>query len=82
MHPRSSPAGKCLSALDTTSRCRLVLMSWLRHAWMSYMVDQPPTTDKIMQSGVRKWETAEHRPNLTLSRAAFKTYSTYVSRSI
>ncbi|KAL1954667.1 hypothetical protein VTO42DRAFT_819 [Malbranchea cinnamomea] len=46
------------------------------HAWLAYMVDKPPTTDKIMQTGVRKWETPEHRPNMTLSRAAFKTYST------
>ncbi|EHA22372.1 hypothetical protein ASPNIDRAFT_204434 [Aspergillus niger ATCC 1015] len=46
------------------------------HAWISYMVDAPPTADKIMQTGVRSWELPEHRPNLTLSRAAFKTYST------
>ncbi|OQE16995.1 hypothetical protein PENSTE_c022G03889 [Penicillium steckii] len=46
------------------------------HAWISYLVDSPPTTDKIMQAGLRTWELPEHRPNLTLSRAAFKTYST------
>ncbi|EAU30509.1 conserved hypothetical protein [Aspergillus terreus NIH2624] len=46
------------------------------HAWISYMVDAPPTADKIMQTGVRSWELPEHRPNLTLSRGAFKTYST------
>ncbi|EAA63833.1 hypothetical protein AN2260.2 [Aspergillus nidulans FGSC A4] len=46
------------------------------HAWISYMVDIPPTNDKIMQLGVRPWELREHRPTLTLSRAAFKTYST------
>ncbi|OOO05931.1 NADH:ubiquinone oxidoreductase 17.2 kD subunit [Aspergillus oryzae] len=46
------------------------------HAWISYMVDQPPTADKIMQTGVRTWELSEHRPMLTLSRAAFKTYNT------
>lgn len=40
------------------------------------MVDQPPTADKIMQTGVRTWELSEHRPMLTLSRAAFKTYNT------
>ncbi len=40
------------------------------------MVDTPPTGDKIMQTGVRPWELREHRPTLTLSRAAFKTYST------
>ncbi|TPX23472.1 hypothetical protein DIZ76_012804 [Coccidioides immitis] len=46
------------------------------HGWLAYMVNKPPTEDKIMQTGVRTWETPEHRPNLTLSRAAFKTYST------
>ncbi|PYI09990.1 putative NADH-ubiquinone oxidoreductase subunit B17.2 [Aspergillus sclerotiicarbonarius CBS 121057] len=46
------------------------------HAWISYLVDAPPTADKIMQTGIRRWELPEHRPNLTLSRAAFKTYST------
>ena len=47
-----------------------------RHAWISYLVDAPPTADKLMQTGHRNWELPEHRPNLTLSRAAFKTYST------
>lgn len=42
------------------------------------MVDAPPTADKLMQSGHRAWELPEHRANPTLSRAAFKTYSTYV----
>ncbi|RDW78760.1 complex I NDUFA12 subunit family protein [Aspergillus mulundensis] len=46
------------------------------HAWISYMVDAPPTQDKLMQTGARTWELREHRPTLTLSRAAFKTYST------
>ncbi|KAI9677491.1 MAG: hypothetical protein M1817_006445 [Caeruleum heppii] len=46
------------------------------HAWMSYMVDKPPTEDPVIQTGVRPWELTEHRPNLTISRAAFKTYST------
>ncbi|KAL4991164.1 NADH ubiquinone oxidoreductase subunit NDUFA12-domain-containing protein [Aspergillus falconensis] len=46
------------------------------HAWISYMVDTPPTNDKIMQLGVRPWELREHRPTLTLSRAAYKAYST------
>lgn len=40
------------------------------------MVDSPPTVDKVLQTGVRLWELPEHRPNQTLSRAAFKTYST------
>ena len=42
------------------------------------MVDTPPTVDKLLQPGQRTWEIPEHRPNLTLSRGAFKTYSTYV----
>ncbi|GAQ09122.1 NADH dehydrogenase [ubiquinone] 1 alpha subcomplex subunit N7BM [Aspergillus lentulus] len=49
------------------------------HAWLSYMVDAPPTHDKILQTGLRAWELPEHRPNLTLSRGAYKTYSTLVS---
>lgn len=47
-----------------------------RHAWLSYMVDTPPNQDKILETGVRKWEPPEHRPNFTLTRAAYKTYST------
>jgi hypothetical protein len=42
------------------------------------MVDAPPNVDKLMQGGHRVWELPEHRANPTLSRAAFKTYSTYV----
>lgn len=45
---------------------------------MSYMVDKPPTEDKIMQRQLRAWEPKEHRPTLTWSRSGFKTYSTYV----
>lgn len=56
--------------------CHMRRADFARHAWISYMVDAPPTADKIMQTGVRSWELPEHRPNLTLSRAAFKTYST------
>ena len=48
------------------------------HAWVSYMVDKPPTEDPILRTGVRHWEIPEHRPTLTASRAAFKTYSTLV----
>jgi len=46
------------------------------HAWMSYMVDKPPPEDKLLQVGVRSWELEKPRPNMTLSRGAFKTYST------
>lgn len=45
------------------------------------MVDAPPTADKLLQPGQRTWEIPEHRPNLTFSRAAFKTYSTYVQHN-
>lgn len=40
------------------------------------MVDQPPTVDKILQTGVRTWELPEHRPILTFTRGAYKTYTT------
>ncbi|KAK0099915.1 NADH dehydrogenase 1 alpha subcomplex subunit 12 ndufa12/DAP13 [Cadophora gregata] len=46
------------------------------HAWISYMVDKPPTEDPILKTGVRPWELPEHRPNFTQTRGAFKTYST------
>ncbi|OGE56995.1 hypothetical protein PENARI_c002G00570 [Penicillium arizonense] len=46
------------------------------HAWISYLVDAPPHADKILQTGVRPWELPDHFANPTLSRAAFKTYST------
>lgn len=46
------------------------------HAWISYMVDKPPTQDPILQTQVRPWEIPDHRPNFTASRAAFKTYNT------
>ncbi|KAJ5908434.1 hypothetical protein N7495_001116 [Penicillium taxi] len=35
------------------------------HAWISYM-----------PGGQRPWELPEHRPNLTQTRAAYRTYST------
>ncbi|KAL9108958.1 MAG: hypothetical protein Q9227_006354 [Pyrenula ochraceoflavens] len=46
------------------------------HAWMSYMVDKPPSQDKIMQMGVREWEQPEHKENPTLSRGAYRPYNT------
>ncbi|TVY22014.1 NADH dehydrogenase [ubiquinone] 1 alpha subcomplex subunit N7BM [Lachnellula arida] len=46
------------------------------HAWISYMVDKPPTQDPILKTQVRSWELPNHRPNMTMSRGAFKTYST------
>ncbi|KAF2457221.1 NADH ubiquinone oxidoreductase subunit NDUFA12-domain-containing protein [Lineolata rhizophorae] len=46
------------------------------HLWMSYAVDKPPTQDKILRTQLREWEPKEHRPLLTLSRSAYKPYST------
>jgi NADH:ubiquinone oxidoreductase subunit len=46
------------------------------HAWISYMVDAPPTADALLKPGVRPWEPREHKPVQTLSRSAFRTYST------
>jgi NADH:ubiquinone oxidoreductase subunit len=46
------------------------------HAWMSYMVDKPPPDDKLLQVGVRSWELEKPRPNMTLSRGAYRPYST------
>ncbi|TKA46271.1 hypothetical protein B0A54_03078 [Friedmanniomyces endolithicus] len=46
------------------------------HAWMSYMVDKPPSEDKLLQRGVRVWEGGMHRPLLTMTRSAYKPYST------
>lgn len=48
------------------------------HAWISYMVDKPPTEDPLLQTKVRPWELPDHRPTFTMSRGAFKTYSTWV----
>ncbi|RAO73650.1 uncharacterized protein BHQ10_009662 [Talaromyces amestolkiae] len=50
------------------------------HAWLAYMVDAPPTIDKLLQTGVRPWELPEHRGNLTLSRGAYMPYSTVRSK--
>ncbi|KAL8771588.1 MAG: hypothetical protein Q9209_003031 [Squamulea sp. 1 TL-2023] len=46
------------------------------HAWMSYIVDKPPTEDPVLRAGQRSWELPMHVPNMSASRAAFKTYST------
>ena len=45
---------------------------------MSYMVDRPPSEDKIMQRHERVWEPEKHLPTMTASKSAFRTYSTYV----
>ena len=46
------------------------------HAWMSYLVDKPPTEDKIMELNVRPWELKIPRNNYTLSRGAYRPYNT------
>ncbi|KAL1304384.1 hypothetical protein AAFC00_003384 [Neodothiora populina] len=46
------------------------------HAWISYMVDKPPTEDPILQRRVRPWEPKEHKPILTQSRGAYKPFNT------
>jgi len=46
------------------------------HAWMSYLVDKPPGEDKLLVTGLRPWEPKEPKINLTLSRAAYRPYST------
>ncbi|KAF2858148.1 putative NADH-ubiquinone oxidoreductase subunit B17.2 [Piedraia hortae CBS 480.64] len=51
------------------------------HAWMSYMVDKPPTEDKLLQREVRAWEPKEHLPSMTLSRSAYRPYSTTKSKN-
>ncbi|CAF9916928.1 MAG: hypothetical protein GOMPHAMPRED_001156 [Gomphillus americanus] len=51
------------------------------HLWMSYAVDKPPSEDALLKTGVRAWEIKEHRPNMTISRAAYKPYSTVKPKS-
>lgn len=46
------------------------------HAWMSYLVDKPPTEDPLIKTAQRVWELPEHRQNLTASRGAYKPYCT------
>ena len=46
------------------------------HAWMGYMVDKAPSEDALMQTGLRKFEPVAPKPNYTMSRGAYKTYST------
>jgi NADH:ubiquinone oxidoreductase subunit len=46
------------------------------HAWISYMVDTPPTQDKVLQPKQRSWEQYRDRSNLSFTRGAYKPYST------
>ncbi|KAI1199277.1 NADH:ubiquinone oxidoreductase 13.4kD subunit [Nemania serpens] len=52
------------------------------HAWISYLVDKPPTQDALLQYKRRAWEDADPRsiPNYTLSRGAYKPYNTTKSK--
>jgi hypothetical protein len=45
---------------------------------MSYMVDKPPGEDRILDIGIRPWESKEPKINMTQTRAAYRPYSTYV----
>ena len=46
------------------------------HAWMSYFIDTPPPQDALIQIGNRATDPKKPLPNLTMTRGAFKTYST------
>lgn len=50
------------------------------HAWTKYMVDKPPSEDPLLQFGKRPWESPETKVNLTLSRGAYRPYSTCVTQ--
>ncbi|KAI0426227.1 NADH:ubiquinone oxidoreductase 13.4kD subunit [Xylaria sp. FL1042] len=52
------------------------------HAWISYLVDKPPTQDAVLQYKRRAWEDTDPKsiPNYTLSRGAYKPYSTVKSK--
>ncbi|KAI1173468.1 NADH:ubiquinone oxidoreductase 13.4kD subunit [Nemania sp. FL0916] len=52
------------------------------HAWISYLVDKPPTEDPLLQYKKRAWEDAEPKsiPNHTLFRGAYKPYNTVKSK--
>ena len=67
-----------VTAVKATQAMGIHTESENRHAWMSYMVDKPPTEDPLLMAGVRPWELPEHRPTLTATRAAYKPYSTLV----
>ncbi|KEY70126.1 hypothetical protein S7711_08656 [Stachybotrys chartarum IBT 7711] len=46
------------------------------HAWMSYMVDKPPTEDPLIKTGTRVFEPSKPLPNFTMGPGAWKTYNT------
>lgn len=45
------------------------------HAWISYMVDKPPTEDPVISS-VQRWTVDPPAPNWTATRGNFATYNT------
>lgn len=71
----SPPLVAYLPSTPQSDSCRdQIEPGW--HAWISYMVDTPPTKDPILQRKIRVWEPKEHRPGLTATRSAYKPYST------
>ncbi|SPO06875.1 related to nadh-ubiquinone oxidoreductase subunit b17.2 [Cephalotrichum gorgonifer] len=50
------------------------------HAWISYIVDKPPTEDAVLQLRKREWDPVGPIPNYTGTRGAFKTYNTTVPK--
>ncbi|EXJ79959.1 NADH-ubiquinone oxidoreductase subunit [Capronia epimyces CBS 606.96] len=50
------------------------------HAWISYLVDKPPVEDKILEIGLRPWEPKEPRVNYSMTRGAYRPYSTTKSK--
>ena len=46
------------------------------HAWMAYLGDKPPTEDRIMELGIRPWESKIPRTTMTLTRGAYRPYNT------
>lgn len=48
------------------------------HAWMSYMIDKPPSEDALLKFGKRPWEKEHTQVNMTQSRSAYRPYSTCV----
>jgi NADH:ubiquinone oxidoreductase subunit len=45
------------------------------HAWISYMVDKPPTQDAVLSSN-QHWAVDPPNPNFTATRGNFATYNT------
>ncbi|KAI1772958.1 NDUFA12-domain-containing protein [Hypoxylon cercidicola] len=52
------------------------------HAWMSYAVDKAPSQDPLLAYSRRSWEDTDAKtiPNYTLTRGAYKPYSTSKSK--